>query len=680
MRFKADINRLLMASCISMALACTVHSADDLVEVVVSASRVETDRQREAMAISAVTDTQLRSISHSHITESFFLVPGGWISRHNGQEHLTALRSPVLTGGGSCGAFLMTEDMIPLRASGFCNVNQLFDANSEQAERVEVIRGPGAVIYGSNALHGVINIFTPEANSEPFTSLSLEGGPHDYGRIKVAKNTAVGDHAFAAFANFTSDGGYKDASGFDQQKLTLRYAYTDQGLDIHSGLTVANLNQETAGSIQGDKAYKDNSLRNDNPNPRAYRDAKSVRGWTRVNLQRGDTTYLLTPYFRWNDMEFIQHFIPWEPVEENGHWSLGLQASAHTQLPVGLQLIAGLDMEYTEGWLQEQQAEPFAPHLPEGDHYDYEVQATLLAPFARLTWQMTDSSRIEAGLRFEYNGYDYDNQLTNGSACAPAVTNCRYFRPSDRDDNFDDFSSRLAFFHEIAEGHLAWLSIARGFRAPQASELYRLQNGQAVADLDSEKLDSLELGYRANLRGVALETSIFKMNKRNYIFQDSNRLNISNGKSDHEGVELALRAPLNKQLQFELSGTWARHRYGNNIAIAAGDIENNDIDTAPRTLGRAAMQWRYSGNSTAELEVVHMGKYYLDPLNTSRYDGHRLWSLRVNHQFSTAWKLSARVTNLTDTEYAERADFAFGSERYFVGEPRGVYLGIEGRW
>ena len=76
-----------------------------------------------------------------------------------------------------------------------------------------------------------------------------------------------------------------------------------------------------------------------------------------------------------------------------------------------------------------------------------------------------------------------------------------------------------------------------------------------------------------------------------------------------------VRAPLHEQLHFELSGTWTRHRYGNNIAIVAGEIEY--IDTAPRTLGRAALRWRYSGNSTAELEVVHMGKYYLDPLNTS---------------------------------------------------------------
>ena len=88
---------------------------------------------------------QLETIGHVHIQESLARVPGTWISRGNGQEHLTAIRSPVLTGAGSCGEFLMAEDSVPLRAAGFCNVNQLFEVNTEQAGRIEVWRGPGTV-------------------------------------------------------------------------------------------------------------------------------------------------------------------------------------------------------------------------------------------------------------------------------------------------------------------------------------------------------------------------------------------------------------------------------------------------------------------------------------------------------------------------------------------------------
>ncbi len=112
-------------------------------EVVVTASKSETQLGATAASIGIVDDAQLRRIHHTHINEVLQRVPGVWISRGNGQEHLTAIRSPVLTGAGSCGAFVMAQDGISLRAPGFCNVNELFEATTELAERIEVIRGPG---------------------------------------------------------------------------------------------------------------------------------------------------------------------------------------------------------------------------------------------------------------------------------------------------------------------------------------------------------------------------------------------------------------------------------------------------------------------------------------------------------------------------------------------------------
>ena len=77
---------------------------------------------------------------------------------------MISLRSPVLTGAGACGAFFTAEDGINLRAPGFCNVNQLFDANLLQAAGVEVVKGPANATYGSNAVNGVINVLTKSAS------------------------------------------------------------------------------------------------------------------------------------------------------------------------------------------------------------------------------------------------------------------------------------------------------------------------------------------------------------------------------------------------------------------------------------------------------------------------------------------------------------------------------------
>ncbi len=73
---------------------------------------------------------------------------------------------------------------------------------------------------------------------------------------------------------------------------------------------------------------------------------------------------------------------------------------------------------------------------------------------------------------------------------------------------------------------------------------------------------------------------------------------------------------------------------------------------------------------------VHQGNYYLNPENSAEYTGHNLLNLRAGWALNEALDVSVRVSNLSDEDYAERADFGFGSYRYFVGEPKAVYATI----
>ena len=106
-------------------------------------------------AVSVIGEEELDLIGHTHHQEALNRLPGVNINRGNGQESLTSIRSAVLTGAGACGAFMVAENGIPVRSHGFCNVNEMFDAHAENAERIEVIRGPGSAFWGSNALHGL---------------------------------------------------------------------------------------------------------------------------------------------------------------------------------------------------------------------------------------------------------------------------------------------------------------------------------------------------------------------------------------------------------------------------------------------------------------------------------------------------------------------------------------------
>ncbi|MDZ7825964.1 MAG: TonB-dependent receptor plug domain-containing protein [Gammaproteobacteria bacterium] len=163
-----------------------------------------------------------------HANEAFVRVPGVWVSRGSGQEHLTAIRSAVLDRPGACGANLMLENGVPIRPAGFCNINNLFEVNTEQASALEVVRGPASALYGGNALHGVINVVAPRPDGD--TRLSLEAGPWDHlrGGLQTSAETEVGVLGLA-FTGTTADG-WRDETGYDQQKLVLDLGRSAGGL------------------------------------------------------------------------------------------------------------------------------------------------------------------------------------------------------------------------------------------------------------------------------------------------------------------------------------------------------------------------------------------------------------------------------------------------------------------
>ncbi len=668
----------------ALALCTSVQAREPEPEqVLVTATQVPEDGAKMPLAWSSISEEDLELVGSTHISEAMQQVSGAWVARGNGQESLIALRSPVLTGAGSCGAFLVAGDSISLRAPGFCNVNQLFDANSEQAGGIEVIKGPATALYGSNAMHGLINVLSAAPPDEYDQNIALEAGPYDYYRARYRYGNTWGRHGVSVRVNGTTDGGYLDDAGYDQQKATLRHDYDGELWQTRSVLDVANLNQETAGYLQGYKAYEDDSIKRNNANPEAYRDARSLRFHSAISRSLdAANTLTLTPYLRNNDMEFLQHFVPWQPVEKNRQDSLGLRAALNTDLQDS-SWANGLELEYTDGRLQEYQPRDFSPNQPAGVHYDYEVGATVAAAYSQWRGTVSDDWELSAGLRLEYSYYDYDNKTGDGPACDPGASACRFYRPADRDDDFTDWSANAGASYSLTPDTVVYLRAANGFRAPQTAELYRLQSGQREADLDSEELSNIELGLRGAWRmELDYDLSLYLMHKDNVIFQDANRYNVSGAKTRHYGAELSLGYRFAQDWYFRLDGTWASHTYDSQINLLGsnGNLKGNTIDGAPESFGSARIGWDFPAlqaqDGTLELEWVYMDSYYLEPEDLHQYDGHSVFNLRISGMVDPRWRGTVRITNLLDEDYAERADFGFGEYRYFVGQPRGAYLEI----
>ena len=244
-----------------------------LTEVVVTAQRRPEPLLELAGSISQVASRSDGRLDLDHYAAALNTVPGVFVQRGSGQESLIAIRSPVLTGAGACGAFLLLEDGLPLRPTGFCNVNEMFEVNTSQAASIEVLRGPASQSYGANGVHGAINVITPDVADLDPMRFTLEGGSDDFFGARVS---IAGDR-FAVQAMLRRDGGFRANSPVEEHKWNVAFDDVTNDGQLKLRLAATRLDQRTAGFVRGFEAYRDPLLRVSNPNPEAFRKAEAQR-------------------------------------------------------------------------------------------------------------------------------------------------------------------------------------------------------------------------------------------------------------------------------------------------------------------------------------------------------------------------------------------------------------------
>ena len=631
-------------------------------------------------AYSVIDGQTIVDIAANHPAEILNTVPGVNVQMNSGQELLIAIRSPVLPAGAGQGSFLLLENGVPTRAPGFGNVNALFEVHHETAEAIEVVRGPGSVRYGSNAVHGLINFIDPEPGAQQGQTLTLSANSLQRYRADATANFTTNGVQNWIGLSVMDDGGWRDASGVEQQKLTLRSKFGGETWNAVATVAVINLNQETAGFIQGPEVYKDENIATTNPNPEAYRDAWAARANLRFETNFGADKLIITPFGIMQRMNFIQHFLPDQSNEDNGHDSVGV-LTRYEFGPADFRWAVGGDIQIADGFLKEVQSRPsfggtvLNPTFPQGTHYDYDVGTWTTGLYAELDWDFAPGWSLLAGLRGEAHQWDYSTNVAPG-------TRGRFRVAPNRTDEFDLLTPKLGVVYSGTEGMVVYANYARGERAPQTSDQYRLQNLQAIQPLNVETLDSYEVGARGEAYGVEYDVAVYRMNKDNFFFRDSDGLNVPNGKTRHFGIEAALRGGLGEiaggALGWNANASWSDQRYdfNRNVAAAAEDIfRDGKIDTAPDWLADAGLSWE-TPVFTVGLSTEYVGEYFTNAANTARYDGHLIGHLRGAWRFSDKMEAFVIVRNLTDERYADRADFATGADRYFPGEPLNATFGV----
>ena len=191
-----------------IALPNLVFAADtnmELGEMTVTGIREETLKAEVSETTDVIPASEIQDVLPAHPSELLGRVPGVHINVTGGEGHMTAIRQPLTTAP----VYLFLEDGIPTRPTGFFNHNALYEVNLPQAGGVEVTKGPGTALYGSDALGGVINVLTKPTPASPETEMNLEAGEYGWKRLLFSSGTGWNNGGFRGDFNLTQTDGWR---------------------------------------------------------------------------------------------------------------------------------------------------------------------------------------------------------------------------------------------------------------------------------------------------------------------------------------------------------------------------------------------------------------------------------------------------------------------------------------
>ncbi len=177
---------------------------EDLMQIeVTSVSKKQETIKGAAAAIYVITADDIRHSTARHIPELLRMVPGLHVGQIDANRWEVSARG---SGGQFSNKLLVLMDGRTVYTPIFSGV--FWDAQDtalEDIERIEVIRGPGASLWGSNAVNGIINIITKSAKDTASTFISAGGGNEDHGLVTMRSGTQVGENAwFRGYGKFNN--------------------------------------------------------------------------------------------------------------------------------------------------------------------------------------------------------------------------------------------------------------------------------------------------------------------------------------------------------------------------------------------------------------------------------------------------------------------------------------------
>ncbi|MBD2839184.1 TonB-dependent vitamin B12 receptor [Pseudomonas sp. JM0905a] len=574
-------------------------------EQVVTATRSERP-VRASLAASTVIDREEIERSQARsVLELLRRVPGVTLSNNGGPGKQTS----VSIRGTESDHVLVLIDGVKV-GSVSNGLTAFQDLPVELIDRIEVVRGPRSSLYGSEAIGGVIQIFTRNGGQDgakPWFSAGY--GTHDSydgsagvsggdGRAWYSLGVSSQDTDGIDALNARSSYHEPDADGYRNLSGNLRAGYRfDNGLELD-------------GTLMRAKAHNDYDLVS----------PYSVGGGWNANAD--------------NEQRLIGGRARFSPLEP---WDVTLQAGRSEDL----------SREETGGL--------FSSQFDSQRNSASWLNDLTLAEGHVLTlgydWQQDEVSGSTA--------FDKDSRLNKGWFAQYLGEHGRQdWQLSLRRDDNEQFGTHdtgnAAWGYALTDAVRFSLSYGTAFKAPSFNELYFPDYGNP--NLDAETSETFEVGLAGEYDWGRWSANAFRTNVDDMIVHDANSglglfgspNNI--GKARIDGIELVLGSHWlgwDWQANATLLDTENRAHdanHGNELPRRAREVFNLDLD---RRIGRFGL------GATLHAE----GRRFDDVENDDRLAGYATVDLRGEYWLTEEWRLQAKVTNLLNADYETALDF-----------------------
>ncbi len=540
----------------------------------------------------------------------------------------------------------------------------------DEADNVQVIRGPLAAIYG-NAAGGVIHwrSRTPQVTQ---TEIKLLAAANNAQRALVQHDWVADTQAFRiAGATFETDGP-RPHNRAERHQIAARWY---QQLDENTRLIV-RFDNNNAPFLQDPSSLTPAAWR-ENPEQTVER-AFTFNTRKRIHHRQAsvsvehESTHQAADVSAWRGWRDVEQYLPFPGGDLSGDGAVidlrrdftGIDANYHLQLPSlpkwqlssGLQLAEQNDRRY--GYVND-----FGLRGEIRRNDDGTVQTE--SAYALLQWQPMPRWKLMTGVRYNHAEFSVADF---------------FVIPENPDDSgaasMQQFSWMAGMNYAVSERWSVFISRGNGFETPTLTELAYRNNGTGLnTELGPATNQQWEVGSKWQTRDWQAQVTWFYIDTANEIVVDQNnegRTTYTNAEqTQRQGVELSGSANLATNWSTRVSATYTDARYSNDARLPG--------------VAQQQAYWQLAWRPYAQTDVQLVGEYRSDvAANDSNgvfAPAHTLWHLAVQQQ----WRYDnlrlqpwLKLHNLTDREYVGSVVVNQGSGRAFEpGIGREVQAGLQ---